>query len=105
MVIALSLVGLLRAGVCSAESVGIAGAPSNLGGGVRPFSPNERALLAREVKDGGCCKGCADSAGLEAENMLRLFGNKSSSSGSRSGSSDEGRVEVELYRAELPEDS
>ena len=105
MVIALSLAGLVRADICSGESVGITGASSNLGGGVRPFSPNERALLAREVKDGGCCKGCCESAGLDAEYMLRLFGNKSSSSGSRSGSSDEGRVEVELYRAELPDDS
>jgi hypothetical protein len=104
VVIALSLVGLLRVGICSFESVGIAGASSNLGGGVRPFSPNERALLAREVKDGGCCRGC-DRAGLDAEYMLRLLGNNSSSSGSRSGSSDEGKVEVELYRAELPEDS
>lgn len=105
MVIALSLVGLLRAGICSGESVCVVAASSNLGGGVRPFNPNERALLAREVNDGGCCKGCADRAGLDAEYMLRLLGNKSSSSGSRSGSSDEGRVEVELYRAELPEDS
>ena len=105
MVIALSLVGLLRVDIGSGESVGIVWVSSNLGGGLRPFSPNERALLAREVKDGGCCKGCAERAGLDAEYMLRLFGNKSSSSGSRSGSSDEGRVDVELYRAELPEDS
>ena len=88
-----------------AESGGIAGASSSLGGGVRPFSPNERALLAREVNDGGGCKGGAARAGLDAEYMFRLLGNNSSSSGSRSGSSEEGRVEVELYRAELPEDS
>lgn len=98
-----SLVGLARlelAETASVVGVGIGGASSSLGGGVLPFSPNERALLAREVKDGGCANGYGAAAGLAAENMGAveplLTGNRSSSSGSRSGSRDEGRVDVEL---------
>ena len=109
MVIARSLVGLLRlVEVRSTSSVGTGGASSNRGGGVLPFRPKERALLARDVKDGGGCKGCDANAEVEDECMgavARLFGNKSSSSGSRSGSKEEGRVDVELYLAEAPEDS
>ena len=92
----------------STRVVGNGGASSSLGGGVLPFRPKERALLAREVKDGGCGNCCVASDGLEDENMgavARFVGNKSSSSGSRSGSSEEGRVDVELYRAEAPEES
>lgn len=90
--------------------MGKGGTSSRPGGGVLPFRPNERALLAREAKDGGCGSGCGATAGLlDDENIgavARLVGNKSSSSsGSRSGSSDEGSVEVELYRAEAPEES
>jgi hypothetical protein len=86
----------------------VEGASSNLGGGVLPFRPNERALLAREVKDGGGGRPCAADTEFEDENMgaaARLVGNNSSSSGSRSGSREEGRVDVELYRAEAPEES
>jgi hypothetical protein len=93
-----------------ADSVGmgIGGASSSLGGGVLPFRPNESALLAREVKDGGCGRLCGAGEAVEDENMgavARFVGNKSSSSGSRSGSTEEGSVEVELYRAEAPEES
>jgi hypothetical protein len=51
---------------------------------------------------------CGAGEALEDENMgavARFVGNKSSSSGSRSGSTEEGRVDVELYRAEAPEES
>lgn len=103
-----SLTGLAWLAVRSTRSVGIGGTSSSLGGGVLPFKPNERALLAREVKDGGWGSCCVASDGLEDENIgavARFVGNNSSSSGSRSGSSEEGRVDVELYRAEAPDES
>lgn len=70
--------------------------------------PNEKALLARAENDGG---GGRDASAAVAEAdwnigaVARFLGKSSSSSGSRSWSTDDGNVEVELYRADAEEES
>ena len=72
------------------------------------FKPNERALLARAVKDGGGGRAASAAAEDADWNMCavdRFLGNSSSSEGSRSWSTDDGNVDVELYRAEADDES
>ena len=71
------------------------------------FWPHESALAARVEKDGGGGSGeLAFAVMLEYMGVvLTLRGNKSSSSGSRSASTEEGKVDDELCRAEADKDS
>jgi hypothetical protein len=75
------------------------------------FCPNDKALAARVLKEGGGGSGSSILARLEAGKVwymgvvLDFRGNSSSSSGSLLSSTDDGSVEEELCRADADEDS
>lgn len=72
--------------------------------------PNEKARAARLEKEGGCGRGAMSAPAETVWYMLevveaRFAANSSSSSGWRSGSTEDGNVEVELWRADAEEES
>lgn len=72
---------------------------------VLPLFPNDNALAARDVKEGGGGSGGESLLGVIEWYMLAVWDLRTgaNSSSSRSCSTEDGKVEVELCRAEADE--